>query len=82
MNGFIPDTKWLPAERHDIPAERRKRAAELVLAIGRHYTPEEMVDQPPADVIEAFGDDLERDEALAFVDLVANVLMPRMGVSA
>lgn len=81
MNGFVPETAWLPAERDDIAAERRERAAHLVLAIPRGYAPEELVDQPPADVLELFRDELNRSEALAFVDLIANILLPRIEVA-
>jgi hypothetical protein len=78
MNGFVPDNRWLPVERSDVARGRRERAALLVLAISRGYAPEELVDQPPPDVLEAFGDDLERDEGLAHVDLLLNVLAPRV----
>ena len=75
--GFWPDGPPLPATRLDVDEERRERAALLVLAIGRYYTPDELVAGVPADITAAFRDDLERDEALAHVDLLLEVLSPR-----
>jgi hypothetical protein len=75
--GFDPGPTALPARRLDIDTGRRERAALLVLAIGRQAVPEDIVDGPPLEVLQAFEDELWRDEALAHVDILLEVLSPR-----
>lgn len=76
--GFEVDSIDLPSERTDVPLARRRRAALHVLAIGRCATPEDLVDGFPVAVVEAFSDELELGEALAHLDLLLDVLVPRV----
>lgn len=80
-SGFEPEPAELVAERLDVPRDRRERAALLVLGIGRGATPEELTTGIAADIVDAFADELERNEALAHVDLLLEVLSPRAEVS-
>lgn len=75
--GWTASAQGLPPARTDVPQERRERAALILIGVGRGYSPEELCGVMPADVLEAFADDLECSEALAHVDLLANVLVPR-----
>jgi hypothetical protein len=81
LSGFNAGAASLPAERTDVAEERRHRAALLVLAIGRGYAPEDLADGVPADALQALGDELERAEALAHVDVLLGVLAPRVEVA-
>jgi hypothetical protein len=80
--GIDMDPVGLVAERTDVSLIRRRRAALPVLAIGRGYTPEDLVDGYPPDVLDAFGDELELAEALAHVDALLEILVPRMEEAA
>jgi hypothetical protein len=77
VDGYEATGADLPPERHDVPLGRRRRAALTVLAIGRGHTPEELEEGFPQDVLDAFSDGLELDEALAYVDLLLETLLPR-----
>jgi hypothetical protein len=74
--GFEEEAGILGPKRADVPLECRDRAALIVLAIGRMCTPEEIVRGMPASARAAFRDRLERDEALAHVDLLLDALVP------
>lgn len=81
LTGFEPPAVELPRERTDVPLHRRRRAALLVLAIGRLATPEEVIDGMLGDVVAAFSDALELDEALQWTTLLLDALMPRTEVA-
>ena len=69
--GFDPGPADLPAPRVDVPRVFRDRAALIVLAIGRGWTPEEIARGIDRAIIEdVFTDDLHRAEALCHVDLL------------
>ncbi|MGI8802467.1 MAG: hypothetical protein ACR2KV_09890 [Solirubrobacteraceae bacterium] len=75
--GFWVDSALTPARRTDIAPELRERLALHVLAIGRMHTPEDLAGGVmPARVLVAFEDPLERDEALAWVDLLLAIVAP------
>lgn len=75
--GFVPTPATLPAPRVDVAQDRRERAALMLLAIAYGHTPEDIARGIAPDVVAAFADDLERDEALAHVDLLLDLLQPR-----
>jgi hypothetical protein len=77
LSGFTPRPAALPPERLDVPRERRHRAALLVLAIAHGLTPEDIAEEVPRAILDAFADDLQRAEALAMVDLLLDTLSPR-----
>lgn len=75
--GFEAGPAPLPAQRDDVPFERRLRAAILVAAIGHLLIPEECALGAPPAILDAFEHDgLLRDEALCFVDMLLNILQP------
>jgi hypothetical protein len=67
--GLDPGPADLPAPRVDVPRVFRDRAALIVLAIGRGWTPEEIARGLDRAIID-FTDDLHRAEALCHVDLL------------
>lgn len=75
--GFIPPPARLPAQRVDVAYACREKAAQMVLAAILGSTPEEIVlSGIGPNAVRAFSDELERDEALAHVDLLLDVLQP------
>lgn len=77
VTGFQPPPADLPAERADVALQRRRHGALVVLAIGRGHTPEDVVDGFPADVLDAFADELELREAIDWIDQLLEALVPR-----
>lgn len=75
-DGFDAGDVDLPDPHPAIAPERREAAALMVLAITRGATPEDNALGVSADTLAVFGDELERAEALAHVDLLAAVLAP------
>jgi hypothetical protein len=82
LDGFVPAPATLPLERLDVPRERRHRAALLVLAIAHGLTPEDVADEVPQRIIDAFGNELQRAEALTWVDLLLETLAPQADLAA
>jgi hypothetical protein len=82
LSGFCPAPASLPRERLDVPRERRHRAALLVLAIAHGLTPEDIAEEIPRAILDVFADKLHRAEALAFVDLLIETLLPTTSLAA
>ncbi|MFP5365145.1 MAG: hypothetical protein ACLGI5_20745 [Thermoleophilia bacterium] len=74
LPGFVPDPITLPAPRSDVAHDRRERAALVLMAVAYGHTPEDIARGIAPEIVEAFGDELERDEALAHVDLLLDAL--------
>lgn len=73
-SGFDPGPADLPPRRVDVPRSRREQAALRLLAVAYGHCPERIVRGIEPRILRAFEDPLERDEALAHVDLVLDVL--------
>ena len=73
--GFPVDDVPLPAMPAGIPQNTQRHAAIVVMAIARGAIPEDLVPEPSAAVQGFFdSDELEREEALALVAILAEVL--------
>lgn len=68
--GFEVPDRLLPRPPVVTDPGRREAAALIVLAVGSLATPEEIVDGPSPSVLQRWADPLEREEALAMVDLL------------
>jgi hypothetical protein len=77
LSGFTPAPARLPAERVDVPKDRRYRAALLLLAVAHGCVPEDLADAVPQRIFEALGERLQRAEALVWVDLLLDALAPQ-----
>jgi len=83
--GFDPgllDPDDLPVPHADVSDAVRERAALMVLAVAYGHCPEDIARGIAPRVRSAFDDEFERDEALAHVDLLLEVLQPRTTVLA
>lgn len=81
--GFDPGpVDDLPGPRADVSDTVRERAALMVLAVAYGQCPEDIARGIAPRVRSAFDDEFERDEALAHVDLLLEVLQPRATVLA
>ena len=75
FDGFEVDAFELPTTPTGISDEARRQAAVIVLRLQRGDTPEQIVSEPSIDALRVFAEDeLEREEALAHVAILAGVL--------
>lgn len=72
--GFEVDDTLTPRRVNGIDPAVRRRAATLVLSIGRGLTPEDCAAGVPRHIVRLLDEPLERAEADAWVDLVADAL--------
>lgn len=73
--GFEVDAVQLPATPAGISDEARRRAAVIVLRLQRGATPEQIATEAAIEAQRVFDEDeLEREEALAHVAILAGVL--------
>jgi hypothetical protein len=80
--GFEAGPAIVPSERVDVPLFRRERAAAVVLAIATMQTPEECVGGGAVEALDRLHEDtLDRQEAMAYVDLLLDALAPRAAVT-